>query len=333
MSRRLRSAGTAEYHGGDPVKIAKHEADRLLALQKAKEMFASPSADRNVQFFPESTDNPSAENEGSIAYSEASCVLQDAHSPKEMRSSPRLGEAGSLQEMMVPEEKSFLDCPVCLASLKPIPVGIDLRKPIKNSSFIRRMRRHYKNEHPHEPIWNAIPLLDLEPSNSAATEPFDNEEKCPRAKNKIASVAGFVSYVLRCAARMHPIPEEQMWSQTWSHVADFLCVRISGACYSVKHNNRPYFKERTSVLLNDCDRAELQGCPLKNQFGWIRKEAFIYLNELLAKFLYAIPAQGWEAESESRRLNRIQTFFYDGAKHRQSGLLAPLDLPHSRHFE
>lgn len=228
------------------------------------------------------------------------------------------------------EKVAHIPCPVCMMPLKFLPIETDLREPLTNTSTIKHMKAHYLLRHPDEPLWNALPRLDLKPSIKKHSRSVAH---VARAKNDVASVANMVGLCMGTAARRHCLPSDVTWSHEWRRVVDFICARIGGACSFVEINTREYFKARTRVIIPACcDLNGLQGQSLNNKFKWLKREALHYLNELLAKMMYAIPPEGWQQLSEYRRRNLIQIFFLDGANHRAFGLLPPDALPVSPHF-
>jgi hypothetical protein len=106
-----------------------------------------------------------------------------------------------------------------------------------------------------------------------------------------------------------------------------MCARIGGAVHSVCGNNKLYFKNRTCVHSDE----GLKG-PMIVQFRWVKTEALRYLCALIEKVMYSIEPAEWKTYNNGRRMNMIQVFFHNGAKHHRVGLISADQMPPSAHF-
>lgn len=241
----------------------------------------------------------------------------------------------------------FALCPVCDVALEPLPFSTDLWEPVRNQTHNRVMRRHASFHHPQEPLWNALPVLDLQApsqrSKRGAKTPTtrqadprrkkgDDGTAVPtRAKNNVASVAGLVGYALRKAAVSLPLRKQADWYGEWGHVRDLICARIGGAVHTVCGNYKPYFKNRTRVQYPEGDEG-LQHEGMTVQFRWVKTEAHRYLCALMEKVVYSIEPDEWTTYQNARRMNLIQVFFHNGVNHHTVGLITTEHIPPSPHF-
>ena len=272
-------------------------------------------------------------NKGTSAESGALIsALQYVGNPCDLSDS---GTMGAISDV----ENPYLTCPVCESKLEPLPPYTDLCIPIEDHGIIRTLRTHCK-DHPREPLWNVQPRLDLAPPKKRKRgDPADKREK-----STIVTVKGIVGYALRRAAIRHPLPKDYAFAEDWERVLDWMCIRIGAACSTVKFRLQPYLFKRESVHVHDkAIRAKLKKLPLGKQFACLKVEAIQYLHDLLEKVTTAYypkteelhhlhPVKPWHEWLNFRKRNFIELFFWNGAEHRDLGLICRDDLPVSVHY-
>ena len=214
------------------------------------------------------------------------------------------------------ETDQCIRCPVCSRGLNFLPLDTDLVEAVGSPRLSKSLKEHSDAWHPKEPLWNALPNLGLQPSN---TEPFI------RTHDIITSVSDLVAQSLACAARSLLIPRQDKWAESWSRVEALALARIGSAhCYVTF--SQLHFGEGI-IAFNSEGKTEA------SKRSWIRREALRYLASLMSSVEATPPCQLWQAEhSELRRRNLFQAFFFDGRNHRQLGFIHPAVLPRSPHF-
>ena len=112
-----------------------------------------------------------------------------------------------------PETQGAL-CPVCGMNLPEIPIETNFKKSFKDQKHKNACTRHVSRFHSDEPIWNALPKMDLDSKE-------DQHVSSQRQKSQIASVEGLVQYGLSFSARAFPLAEMEMeagWVDIWHNV-------------------------------------------------------------------------------------------------------------------
>jgi hypothetical protein len=164
--------------------------------------------------------------------------------------------------------------------------------------------------HPEEPLWNALSHYE--------SECFDSES-IMRMPSNAASVDALVARSLEIAAHSLRLPTQDKWDECWSRVQALTIARIGSAHCSVK--NAKLFSCGGST--NEVSQEGIE------REKWIKRKARLYLISLISSVAITPTHPLWlEKNVNLRRQHLIQSFFLDGANHRQNGLIHPDFLSH-----
>jgi uncharacterized membrane protein len=161
-------------------------------------------------------------------------------------------------------------------------------------------RLHVSNFHLQEPVWNALPRMDL----ASADEPCSSK----RTKNTNATLAGLVAYGLAYAGRRVPLRFDL--ADDWHKMQTLMILKVGYAVSEVGHAE-VFFKGRTNVV-GVPPSLHKQG----DQRSWLKKMACEYLMRLSDAIMRASPSAVWLTESSpARKRNAHQIFFLSRGCH------------------
>jgi hypothetical protein len=161
-------------------------------------------------------------------------------------------------------------------------------------------RLHVSNFHLQEPVWNALPRMDL----ASADEPCSSK----RTKNTNATLAGLVAYGLAYAGRRVPLLFDL--ADDWHKMRTLMILKVGYAVSEVGHAE-VFFKGRTNVV-GVPPSLHKQG----DQRSWLKKMASEYLMRLSDAIMRASPSAVWLTESSpARKRNAHQIFFLSRGCH------------------
>ena len=205
-------------------------------------------------------------------------------------------------------------CPVCQVQLNFLSAATDLQLPFKAGVAKGMMMTHSCRWHREEPVWNALPKLDL-----------DMRSLHGRSKPTTATVLGLVSYCLASSARAIRLPKTDGWIDRWNNVKNKIIYRI-GYARRLCSECPIYLRGRTNFL-------GATGETLAAQRLWLKNEAAKYLDDLCINTESSPPSEHWYSiTTAARKRNLVQIFFLDAKFHRECRLLPPETLPPSEHF-
>jgi hypothetical protein len=185
-------------------------------------------------------------------------------------------------------------------------------------------RKHVEQCHATEPVWNAVPRMDLATSDNGSVAAVT----ATRAKSSIATRAGLVNYGLSFANRHMP-PMGIDLADDWLAMRNVMLVKVGYALHVVSEAS-VYLRKRTTVL-NAPTYSMLSATEVvKKQRLWLKTEAVNYLIQLSRAILNASPSDQWNRSSRERRVNAHHIFFFARDYHRACPALLdyqPNDLP------
>jgi hypothetical protein len=172
---------------------------------------------------------------------------------------------------------------------------------------------HVADFHATEPVWNAVPKMDLASSSDAVSLVSS------RSKSKLATRAGLVNYGLCFAGRHMPALPIDL-AEDWAAMRYVMIAKVSYAI-GIVADASTYLRGRTSVL-NAPDKATGR--------SWLKGEAAAYLVSLIAAIVNASPSERWKLSTRARRINAHHIFFLVRDDHRSCPALLvykPGELP------